>query len=89
MKMVILSYNEILDYINCGYKPLTDLRLLLEYKYLNNNEKYNVWLFENGKYIDVHGGNLIEKYIPAHIAFGKVIWGHYVCYPTDKDYIVK
>ena len=82
----IMNYDEIMEYINNGYKPLQDLQLSLKYNYLNNNGNYRVWI--NEKHIDVYGGNLIERYIPTHIAFGKVVRGHHVCYPTDRNYVV-
>ena len=88
MEMVIMSYDEIMDYINLGYKPLYDLFMLLELKCINNrsNKKYKVWLFKNG-IIDVHGGNVVEKYIPKHINFGKTVYAHCIYYPFDEDYI--
>ena len=82
---VIMSYDDIMEYINKGYEPLQDLQLTLKHNLLDNNKNYRVWL--KGKHIDVYG-SFIEKHIPTHIAFGKIIWGHDVCYSINKDYIV-
>ena len=88
-KFLTMNYGEIMDYINRGYKPLRDLELLLAYRYLNNNEKYKIWLFErkSEKLIDVNGANMVEEYIPERWAFGKAIQGHFHCYPTDRNYL--
>ena len=89
-KLLIMNYDEIIDYINRGYKTMRDLKLLLKYDLLTNNKKYKIWLFENEfeKLIDVHGGNLVEEYIPTHIIGEKVIKGYYKCHPTDHKYLV-
>ena len=83
---VIMNYDEIIECINNGYEPLQDLQLLLKYNHLNNNEDYRVWIQD--KYIDVFGGNLVERYIPTHIAFGRIVRGHTICYPIDNNYII-
>ena len=67
MKMLIMTYEEIINYINnYGYEPLFDLCLLLENNYINNidNNKYKIWIWEKSKHIDAHGGCMKETFIP-------------------------
>ena len=90
-KNLILSYEKIMEYISNEYEPMRDLKLLLKYNKLNNKDQYNVWLFENKceKYIDINGGNIIEKYIPKRIIGKQVVGGYWICYPSDYNYLIK
>lgn len=85
---VIMSYDEIMEYINNGYAPLWDLSMLLELGYINNNDnkKYRMYVAQDG-WIDVYGGNVIEEYIPAHMSFGRFVEKQVRYYPLDRDFI--
>ena len=84
MKMLIMTYEEIMDYINeRGYEPLFDLYMLLEKQYINNKDsnKYNIWIWENRKHIDSHGGAMKEVYNP---------YKRLITYcPFDRNYIYR
>ena len=84
-KECILTYDEITDYIKSGYKPLEDLQLLIEHKYITCIDKgIRVYLDHESKIIDVFGGAVTIKQVI--VGFGSNRKIDYIYYPTNKLY---
>ena len=58
----IVSYSDIMNLINEGYKPLGDLRVALKEKLINDKHN-NIKLYINNesKYIDIYANVLFRK----------------------------
>ena len=55
-KEYVLTYKEIIDLINQGYKALSDLVLLLKNRYIyeSNTRQYRIYIDHNRKLFDVY-----------------------------------
>lgn len=84
-KEYIASYDEINDLIYKGYKPLSDLRTLIDLHYINqSHKKIRTYIDHETKIVDVYGGAIARKWVWRFNGTGE-----WVYYPIDRDYLVE
>lgn len=91
MEMITMDYAEIINYINHGYEVLSDLDGLLKEGYIRNdvNRKYNIWVDEEGKWIDANCcGWSKYVYTDVKLCFGQVVTKSKLVYhPANLNYL--